>query len=150
MTGPPPAGIALSPCTADDVSEIVALYSAGSGRDIDGARIARNTSLYPAFVARETDGRMVGFVFSVDFAPDILELANIYVVPDRRSAGIGGLLMALVEKAAIDAGFNWIMLVNSMLYTATDTKRPATAFYSRHDYEIILDTGPSKVFAKRL
>jgi GNAT superfamily N-acetyltransferase len=101
-------------------------------------------------VARDAEGRMVAFVFTVDFAPDLLELANIFVVPEHQSKGLGTRLMDAAEEAATEAGFSWMMLVNSMLVPATYEKRAATDFYTRRGYSIILDSGPSKVFAKQL
>lgn len=142
--------ITIAPGAAADVAEIAYLYGRGSGRHADAIRIARNMRLFPSFVARSLDSTMVGFVFTVDFAPDVLELANIFVLPANRSRGLGASLIRRVEAAARSRGFVCIILVNSMLYPATYEKRPATELYRRLGYDILVDTGPSKIFSKRL
>lgn len=142
--------IEIAEGTSEDVAEIAALFGQCSGRQADDSRIARNMSMFPSFVARSSDGTMVGFIFTDDFAPDVLEIANILLLPEYQSRHLGGRLVDAVEQAARSRGFIYMVLVNSMLYPTTYVKRPATTFYRRLGYKIVIDTGPSKIFSKKL
>lgn len=140
----------MSAGSPEDAPEVANLYQLETARHSDIDRITKNMSRFPSVVARDPGGRMIGFVFSVDFAPDILELANIFVLEEHRSSGIGAKLVAELEAAASMAGFRWMILVNSVLNPSASDKRPATTFYEKLGYTVMLDTGPSKVFTKPL
>jgi len=105
-------------------------------------------SQFPSAVLVAADA-VAGFVYTTDFAPDILELANIFVAPEHRNGGHGEELVAYVEAAAKEQ-FSSIILVNSMLYTSAEQKRPATRFYTRLGYKIIGSTQYTNIFYKEL
>lgn len=86
----------------------------------------------------------------VEDAPDILEMDNLFVDEHYRNQQIGERLLARLEAAA-SAHYASIVLVNSELYeTVVVDKRPAGSFYLHRGYSQIVDTGPTRVFAKSL
>ncbi len=113
----------------------------------EAPRLQESLRDYPGFVALE-DGCLIGFCISFRFAPDILELANIYVHPDYRHQGIGSKLLAHLEREAAALNYRAIILVNSDLY---ENKQPgdfADSFYQKNNYVQSFDTGHTKVFYK--
>lgn len=131
-----------------DIPSIISLYSAGSGRTLDEGRLDGYISSLPCAVAHELT-ELVGFGFCVSFAPDIIELGNIFIAHSARSKGIGsGLLQAIEGQAA--GKFHSIILSNSMHYRGVKDKRPATNFYVNNGYENIWSTGTTNIFAKKL
>jgi len=127
---------------------IFSLYRRYLAREPNEPRIAMHISQFPSAVLVTADA-VAGFVYTTDFAPDILELANIFVAPEYRNGGHGEELVAYVEAAAKEQ-FSSIILVNSMLYTSAEQKRPATRFYTRLGYKIIGSTQYTNIFYKEL
>lgn len=104
---------------------------------------------YPAYVAELSD-QLVGFAYSRPFAPDILEIDNLFVDENYRGEQIGTRLLLSVEAEA-SKQYASIILVNSELYdNAVVDKKPATKFYLRNGYSLIASTGPTRVFTKSL
>lgn len=102
----------------------------------------------PAFLAL-SGVDVVGFVYTRQFAPDILEVLNIVVADDFRSRGVGTAMLRAVETAAVP-GFTALILVNSQLYVGTPGKRDASAFYQRNGFRLLYSSGPSNIFIKDL
>jgi GNAT superfamily N-acetyltransferase len=138
----------IAPTQPEHLPGIFALYRRYLAREPNEARIAMHASQFPSAVLTLGE-QVVGFVFTVDFAPDVLELANILIDPAHRLHGHGERLMAYVE-AASKADFSSIILVNSMLYTSAEQKRPATRFYLRLGYRLIAETQYTNIFYKDL
>jgi GNAT superfamily N-acetyltransferase len=97
----------------------------------------------------EAAGEVVGFAYTGSFAPDIVELANIFVAEKVRSRGVGAALLRDIEDRA-RGSFRAVILVNSMLYPGRPDKRPAGEFYLRSGYQLVWSTGPTLVFLKAL
>jgi len=132
-----------------DLSAIFDMYRDELKREPRVERITAQIQDYPSAVA-EDDGLLIGFCYTVKFAPDVLELANIVVSSDRRNTGVGGRLLAHVENQAASV-FAAIILVNSDLYPqGKSEKRSATDFYQRHDYRIVTATRDTRIFFKDL
>lgn len=111
--------------------------------------IGHRISQFPAFVA-EVDNQIIGFAYTEQIAPDVLELDNLYVHEIFRNRGIGSLLLNALEAKAKER-YVAIELFNSDLYdTPIKNKRAATSFYQKRGYELILDTGNTRQFLKRL
>jgi GNAT superfamily N-acetyltransferase len=132
---------------ADDANGIRACYLEGSGRALDLNRLAGYISEYPSAVAMEDD-QTAGFAFCMHFAPDIIQLGNLFVADRYRSQGIGAALVRAVESQAASR-FDSVIVVNSMLYEGVPNKRPATDFYLKLGYSVLLSTGPTNIFGKR-
>lgn len=143
-------GEVIHPLHHRDLREFFAFYRAQLGWAPDRRTLRRHVRRSPAFAVRDATGKLCGFAYTVDFSPDILELANICLMPEVRNRGLGNRLVSAVEDDARARGFAEIILVNSILYRTKDARRPATKFYERLGYRLVVDTGPSKVFAKPL
>ena len=98
----------------------------------------------------EIDGNMVGFVYCRKFAPDILEIDNLFVNEEFRNRRIGSTLLQAIEDEAVKQ-FSGLILINSDLYgnPVVDKNDPAT-FYLRHGFDLVFTTAESRVFAKQL
>jgi N-acetylglutamate synthase-like GNAT family acetyltransferase len=142
------ANAQVEPTRTEHLKEIYSLYRRYLAREPNEARIAMHISQFPSAVLLAADA-VVGFVYTTDFAPDILELANIFISPEYRDREYGEELVAYVEAEAREQ-FSSIILVNSMLYTSAEQKRPATRFYTRCGYEIIGSTQYTNIFYKKL
>ncbi len=132
----------------DDVEEISSLHEFEYQRLANKNRIEEYIKDYPS-VACEKGDRIVGFILSTRFAPDILELANVVVSKDERNKKIGSKLLVTFENIALKAGWNSIILVNSTGYGGKDFPR-ATGFYYRHGYKIVHSTEKTNVFLKKI
>jgi hypothetical protein len=99
---------------------------------------------YPSAVAFQ-NGRMFGFSYCFRFAPDIVELANIYIDSKSRQAGAGSRMIDfLVSQLAPE--INAIIAVNSDLYPVTGEKRRPDSFYVRNGFRIVASTTSSVVY----
>jgi GNAT superfamily N-acetyltransferase len=142
------ADIAVRQGTAEDASQIAALYEEGSGRQLSVERVTSHLAERPSAVA-SIEGRLVGFGFCLPFAPDIVELGNIFVAEEARGQRVGALLLAEIERQASQR-YDSMIAVNSMLYVGVPGKRPADTFYLRAGYENIWSSADTRVFAKKL
>jgi GNAT superfamily N-acetyltransferase len=141
-------GLEVQPTEKHHLVEIYDLYRRYLAREPNEARIALYVSEFPSAVLTDAS-RVVGFVFTTDFAPDILELANILIDSDYRNQGSGERLIRYVEENAAPK-FRAIILVNSVLYPSIGVKRLATTFYKRLGYEIIAATKDTNIFYREI
>jgi GNAT superfamily N-acetyltransferase len=139
---------AVRPGLPADADAIRTLYLAGSGRPLDPGRLAGHLTSLPSAVAH-AGGELAGFAFCTPFAPDVVELGNLFVAAAHRGGGVGAALVRAVERLAAPR-FHTLVVVNSMLYVGVPDKRPAAPFYHRLGYDRIWTTGPTDVFARRL
>jgi len=113
----PPDGYAFRRADAADAPAIAALVRAAYGHYVE--RIGREprpmTDDYDAVLrdkqvtVAERDGALAGVVvLAVDDEGFVVD--NVAVHPSRRGAGLGRALIALAERAAVDAGFDSIYL----------------------------------------
>ncbi|HEY4963788.1 MAG TPA: GNAT family N-acetyltransferase [Candidatus Saccharimonadales bacterium] len=142
-------GIDIRTASALDTKAIAILYWQDMLTEDRVVSIGQHISQFPAFVA-EIGNQIIGFAYTEQIAPDVLELENLYVHETHRNRGIGSLLLNAVEVAA-EGRYVAIELFNSDLYdNPVKGKRPATSFYLKRGYELILDTGNTRQFLKRL
>ena len=94
--------------------------------------------------------KIVGFAYCQKFAPDILEIDNLFVNELHRNRHIGSLLLKRIELAASEY-FSGLILVNSDLYQnpVVNKQNPAN-FYLRHGFQLVMDTSASRVFLKAI
>lgn len=116
-------------------------YRTNAEEDLRGRRI---------FVAEE-DGEIVGYLFGLtqqaersstvmDAGTAFFELEELYVIPSRRSQGIGRRLFALAEQAARAEGLGQVLLS-----TATKDWRAILHFYIE---ELGMDFWNARLFKK--
>lgn len=134
----------MRPACPADLLAIEQLYFPYSGRHINVPRITEALENYPSVVAYRDDV-LLGFSYCFRFAPDIVELANIFVRNDTRSSGLGTEMLQFVLSRIIDP-FRAIIAVNSDLYSTSEEKRRPDSFYLKNGFRIMASTGPSKVF----
>ena len=84
---------------ATHVDAIIKLYRNGSGRTLDHGRLLGYISDLPSAIALKNE-ELVAFAFCLPFAPDIVELGNMFVAEDHRSLGIGLQLLQALEGQA--------------------------------------------------
>ncbi len=125
--------------------EVQSLFLEGTGRTMSDPKILLET--YPCVVALDNQ-EVIGLAVTTRFAPDILELANIYVRADLRNKNIGSFLLNFLEKQTKDTNYKAIILANSNLYENQEGKRSAENFYLRNGYQPSFQTADTKIFYK--
>lgn len=104
------APLAFGPMRANDVDNVVRIENDAypfpwtRGNFLDSL-----ASRYPAWVAREADGRLAGY-FLLMPAVDDMHLLNITVRPDLQGQGIGRQLLDKVCALTRDAGMGSVLL----------------------------------------
>ena len=96
------------------------------------------------------DQELIGFAYSIEFAPDILEIANIFVSEKYRCLNLGTSILSSIETQAVDLRYSGLILCNSDSYKSSKEKRPATNFYLNNNYKITAETSNTRVFFKCL
>lgn len=138
--------ISYRPIIVDDVPRIIELYREYSEQELALGKLAEFINHYPSQLAERGDV-LVGFAYSGPFAPDIIELMNIHVRMPERNNRVGSFMLANLERLAFQKK-GGIVAVNSGLYEAKVDKSPATNFYLKNGYKIIMSTAETNVFGK--
>ena len=133
--------------TVEDIPQIKNLFKKESGRDLSND-IKKYILEYPSSILLEKE-TVFGFCYSKPFAPDIIEILNIFIEKNSRGNGFGKLLIKEVEKQSLSK-FNAIILINSLLYQSNEVKRLAITFYLDCGFKSLLSTTSSKVYGKEL
>jgi len=94
------------------------------------------------------DKRLIAFLYCYGFAPDILELANIFVDEKHRNQNIGTELISFLEAEIVKTNYKGLIFSNSDLYKARQEKKEATSFYEKNGYTNIVSTEKTRVFFK--
>lgn len=136
--------IELRKATASDINAMDALYHPYAGRHINRPRITEAVAEHPSVVALDAS-QLLGFSYCFRFAPDILELANIYIDKQVRSDGLGSRMVAYLRQQ-LKPGIKAIIAVNSDLYAVRDGKRRPDNFYIRNGFRIVTTTNESTVY----
>lgn len=141
----------VRPGRSGDVEAIARLIVAENGRAADRDEIAQDLAASPSVVV-ERDGRLIGFIYSRRFAPDILELRNSLIASSARRAGVGTRMVVAMEDATRQAGYRATIGVNCRLHPgATDAGAAAArAFWLAMGWSIVFATDGSAVVAKHL
>ena len=131
-----------------DLDDIIQLFQQETGRALNKNRLLEEVKNFPSLIIK-ISSELVGFIYSTKFAPDILEIMNLYISKYHRSHGLGRKLLEEFEKVALK-NFNAIILVNSLLYNTIEEKRLATSFYLNCNYSIAMSTNVTNIFVKKL
>ena len=96
-----PAPVTTRRATRADAADIVALIELHVP---DGTLLPRSETFVaahaPDFIVAERDGRIVGCAHLDEYAPSLAEIRSLAVADSERSAGVGTLLVASVERLA--------------------------------------------------
>ncbi len=142
-------GITLRTGLESDAPAIVEFYLSATGRQTHDWKIAEVIREFPSATALGPNGDLAGFAYTRRFAPDILELLNLFVAPEYRRQGIATALLRHIEAEAAGR-FAAIILVNSDLYKATNDAAGVSRFYERNGYTKSFETKASRVFTRVL
>jgi len=142
----PMQNIVIKTADVNHIPVIQALYSEYAPKTFSFEEIKKCLTGWPSAVVFDGE-EAIGFGYSTRFAPDILELCNLFVKRAYRSLGVGAKLIKFIEDRS-RADFSGIVLVNSFTHATHETKRSAKNFYLKNGYKLILSTGKSEVFGK--
>ncbi|WP_179953131.1 GNAT family N-acetyltransferase [Desulfobotulus mexicanus] len=140
--------VELRRANSGDTTAIVNLFRDISDKELDAQRIESCIDKYPSVLALR-GAKLVGFIYSSSFAPDILELLNIAVLEAQRDSGVGSMMLSELERQSSQK-YRAIILVNSVLYPSKKTKKLASNFYLKNGYNLVHTTGSTNVFIKDL
>lgn len=125
----------LRPATPDDLAAVQAIVRAAYGHYV--ARIGREPGPmrddYAALIrdarvhVAEREGRVQGLLVLIP-QDDAMLLDNVAVAPSAQGAGLGRLMLAFAERAAIEAGYRAIKLYTNEAMTEN------IALYTRVGY----------------
>ena len=146
MTG----NIKFTDINADAIPDIIECYQELRPEWAPPIHTEANLNAHPSIGAYDEDDNLIAFIYCYYFAPDILEVGNLFVMQAYRENGIGSALLTKLEDAVKDTQFNALLLFNSSAYKTASTKKPAAAFYLKHGYAQIAETEQTKIFMKSL
>lgn len=129
--------------------EIVALYRDFRSDWEPNPRLGVILDNYPSVVTVNNQ-ELIGFAYCIEFAPDILELANIFVSEEYRCLNLGTSMLNSIERQIKDSKCSGLILCNSDSYKSSKEKRPATNFYLNNKYKITAKTNNTRGFFKCL
>lgn len=130
--------------TPQNISELSEIYRSYAGNGLKEEMVILRSSGYPAWVYYE-EGRAIAFFYCFHFAPDILELANIFISQAHRSKGLGVKLLGRLFNDLVPP-FRYVIAVNSTLNDTNDEKGNPENFYIRNGFKRIAETDNSVVF----
>ena len=139
----------IEKATAADVNEIVELYSEFRNGWQPASPLGDKLVKYPSLKVLHNEA-IVGFAYCFYFAPDVIELANIYMSEKFRSNNIGTDLISRLEKKLLDNGYTGVIATNSDAYTGKPDKRNPINFYLRNGYGVTIETSKTRIFYKEL
>jgi GNAT superfamily N-acetyltransferase len=113
---------------------------------MDIGKIFDAISRFPCVIAKN-DVNLIGFAFTSRFAPNILEVLNIFVSEDFRRKNIGTMILKKLEEQAFKIT-DAIILVNSILYRSNKKKRLADKFYLKNGYKEVFHMSGTKIWLK--
>jgi len=140
--------VKLMRAKSEDATAIVSLFRDIADKELDVKKVEGCIDEYPSVLAI-SGAKLVGFVYSSSFAPDILELLNIAVLEAHRDSGIGSMMLSEIETQASQQ-YRAVILVNSVLYASRKPKKLAGNFYLKNGYKLVHTTGSTTVFIKSL
>ncbi len=133
---------------ASDAEAIVSVFREYGKKTLKVTKIRSNLRNYPSVVAC-CGGNLVGFLYCLRFAPDILEIANIYISKEYRNRGVGNqLLEELMRDMPQD--FRALIAVNSSLNKSVERKKRPTNFYLRSGFIVIFENSNTAVYLKEI
>jgi len=107
------------------------LYTAISFEEFDAMYSKVEALLVPdlSLIAEDADGRACGFVFALPDGDDLI-VKTLAVLPERRFAGLGSLLVEQVHQAAATMGFTYA------IHALQHQKNSSLRISSRHDAKV--------------
>ena len=130
-----------------DAENIVSLYQNFRAEWSPVTDFNHKLEIYPAVVAYQ-GSTLIGFVYCLSFAPDIIELANMYVKQGFRSNNLGTEMLLILEGFIKKSNYKGVILFNSDAYETEQLKYSASSFYLRNDYRELAATDMTRIFYK--
>ena len=140
------SGILIRPASASDVAAVRRLQELWAAEEVtrgftpEGEEQTALRVGGPYFLVAEAEGRVVGFACGAARVSEgtavmpagtpYVEIEDLYVAPDARGAGVGGLL---VERLLADARREGVR--KALVYSASKEVRGVLKFYEGHGFE---------------
>lgn len=141
--------VAIEKIQLDDVDEIIRLYQKFRNNWSPITELPEKLEKYPALKVL-VENSIIGFAYCYSFAPDILEIANIYIDENYRSQGVGSELLKSLEEQAVKENYKALILNNSDAYEGKAESKPSSNFYLGNGYKLIAETVFTRVFFKEI
>lgn len=141
--------VVVRPMTTEDVEACMTLYATYSPNKLNLARIREAVAQYPACVALSEE-RIIGFCYCYRFAPDILEIANIFVGSNHRNKRVGERLLDYIVKEARSDAKAALIAVNSQLNPSHEPKASPTPFYIRNNFSVAYSNENTTIYIRSL
>lgn len=123
------------------------IFETHTGRKLD-AEAKDCLGRHPAVILLH-DGALIGFCYSKPFAPDILQLANLFIVPSFRNKGYGKMMLQHLEPS-VGKHNEAVILIDTLAYPTKEDKPLASSFYQSAGYRPIWRTQSTTMYGKRL
>lgn len=138
----------LCPILSENLKEIALFFLEETGRHLSLDVMSFCINRYPsAFI--KSDSNIIAFSYTKPFAPDILEVMNLFVKKDFRNKGHGGALLKEIERQAAN-NYKAIIGVNSLLYPSKQEKNLEFEFYIKNQFKVMLLTEKSILITKNI
>lgn len=134
--------------TTQEILDVSCVFKQYTHKDLNHITVKECIDNYPHILAYDNDN-LIGFIYTNDFAPDILEIYNIFIHPDYRHQGIGTLMLQHMINN-IKEKHQGIIIINSDLYDNDKGFVIAPPFYTRNNFDIIAKTDNTTVLYRDL
>lgn len=132
----------------DDLPKIISLYNTYRPTGLSKQRMEKELEKHPNILA-VNNLKIIGFAYCYGFAPDIVELANIFVEKQFRGKGLGKKMLELVCKKS-SKKYCGIIAVNSLKHETFEEKIRPNNLYIRSGFNVVFETPSSTIFAKSI
>lgn len=148
-TGAAPSNARIVAAGAGHLDAIAALFAGHTGRSADVATMANWIETSPAAVALDGPA-CVGYCLTTRFAPDIVELASLFVHPTARSHGLGAALITEVTETCRRRGTAAMITTPSEAYVSLEPKQSSVPLYVRLGWHVVHETADTAVLMRSL
>ena len=136
--------------SSESLETALDLYKSYLDTNLSLPRLEYLTSTYPAKAAYNENHEMIGFCYTNQFAPDVIELANIFLIKEMRNKRVGQILLLDIVRHAYELKYTSVILSNSSLYTSQDEKKDPTSFYVRLGFRILYFTKHTNIYVAEI
>ena len=129
--------------TLQEIMNVSSMFQMESKRKLNHIKVKECIDNYDHVLAYDED-KLIGFIYANEFAPDILEIYNMFIHPDYRNQGIGTLMLQHFINN-MDEKYQGIIVINSSLYDQNEKFISAVTFYNMNNFNLIAMTDNSSV-----
>ncbi len=140
-------GVEIRQATSDDYEMIHALYAEYRPDWNPHKKLKDYLNTMPSALSFEGEN-LIGFAYSFPYAPDIIELANMYVEEKHQNKNVGSKILKFIEGQIEESNYKGLLFYNSDLHVSNKEKKDASRFYIKNGYRKIAETENTRVFFK--